>query len=203
MATSAERYCGEELFRHSHPASCDKAVPSRTIWRDRFGPPTLERSGSEHRRAVTSPLPEEEGLGEKVELSLQERRRGRKKKNSVTLYADWGDYFLHLSSIKDQEHFFGIMKRPCPTFVLIWQSEHPDNIFVMSANAGQTMGLGMDIENVDYRNLAPTSLPFHPLVEIGLRKFLDANNDLYLELNSHCPLKLRKDRLVAVWGQET
>ena len=30
-------------------------------------------------RAVTSPLPEEEGLGEKVELSLQERRRGRKK----------------------------------------------------------------------------------------------------------------------------
>ena len=41
-------------------------------------PPTLERSGSEHRRAVTSPLPEEEGLGEKVELSLQERRRGRK-----------------------------------------------------------------------------------------------------------------------------
>ena len=25
------------------------------------------------------PLPEEEGLGEKVELSLQERRRGRKK----------------------------------------------------------------------------------------------------------------------------
>ena len=43
--------------------------------------------------------------------------------NSVTLYADWGDYFLHLSSIIDQEHFFGIMKRPCPTFVQIWQSE--------------------------------------------------------------------------------
>lgn len=123
--------------------------------------------------------------------------------NSVTLYADWGDYFLHLSSIKDQEHFFGIMKRPCPTFVQIWQSEHPDDIFIMSANAGQTMGLGMDIENVDYRNLAPTSLPFHPLVEIGLRKFLDANNDLYLELNSRCPLKLWKDRLVAVWGEET
>ena len=90
--------------------------------------------------------------------------------NSVTLYAGWGDYFLHMSSIKDQEHFFGIMKRPCPTFVQIWQSEHPDNIFVMSANAGQTMGLGMDIENVDYRNLAPTYLPFHPLVELGLDK---------------------------------
>ena len=42
------------------------------------GPPTLERSGSEHRRAVTSPLREEEGLGEKVELSSQERRRDRK-----------------------------------------------------------------------------------------------------------------------------
>ena len=53
----------------SHPAKYGE---------DRFGPPTLERSGSEHRRAVTSPLPEEEGLGEKVELSLQERRRGRK-----------------------------------------------------------------------------------------------------------------------------
>jgi len=35
------------------------------------------------------------------------------------------------------------------------------------------------------------------------RKFLDANNDLYLELNSRCPLKLWKDRLVAVWGEET
>ena len=123
--------------------------------------------------------------------------------NSVTLYADWGDYFLHLSSIKDQEHFFGIMKRPCPTFVQIWQSEHPDDIFIMSANAGQTMGLGMDIENVDYRNLAPTSLPFHPLVELGLDKFIDAVNKLYVELNSRCPLKLWKDRLVAVWGEET
>ena len=39
------------------------------------GPPTLERSGSEHRRAVTSPLPEEEGLGEKVELPLAKGRR--------------------------------------------------------------------------------------------------------------------------------
>ena len=98
---------------------------------------------------------------------------------------------------------FGIMKRPCPTFVQIWQSEHPDDIFVMSANAGQTMGLGMDIENVDYRNLAPTYLPFHPLVELGLDKFIDAVNKLYVELNSHCPLKLWKDRLVAVWGEET
>ena len=43
-----------------------QAVPSRTTMAKTFdGPPTLERSGSEHRRAVTSPLPEEEGLGEK------------------------------------------------------------------------------------------------------------------------------------------
>ena len=40
------------------------------------GPPSLERSGSEHRRAVTSPLPEEEGLGEKVEPSLAKEGRG-------------------------------------------------------------------------------------------------------------------------------
>ena len=44
------------------------------------GPPTLERSGSEHRRAVTSPLPEEEGLGEKVELPLAKGRRRDSKK---------------------------------------------------------------------------------------------------------------------------
>lgn len=51
--------------------------------------------------------------------------------------------------------------------------------------------------------LAPTYLPFHPLVELGLDKFIDAVNKLYVELNSHCPLKLWKDRLVAVWGEET
>ena len=51
------------------------AVPSRTIWRDRFGPPTLERSGSEHRRAVTSP-PSEEGLGVDVEFPLRVREDG-------------------------------------------------------------------------------------------------------------------------------
>ena len=38
---------------------------------------------------------------------------------------------------------------------------------------------------------------------INKTKFIDAVNNLYLELNSHCPLKLWKDRLVAVWGQET
>ena len=55
------------------------AVPSRTIWRR----PLMVRQP--YSVAVPStggrlhpPLPEEEGLGEKVELSLQERRRGRK-----------------------------------------------------------------------------------------------------------------------------
>jgi hypothetical protein len=42
------------------------------------GPPTLERSGFEHRRAVTSFLLRRKAWLE-VELSLQERRRGRKK----------------------------------------------------------------------------------------------------------------------------
>ena len=42
-------------------------------------PPTLERSGSEYRRAVTSTLPEEEGLGEKVEPSLAKEGRGGSK----------------------------------------------------------------------------------------------------------------------------
>ena len=41
------------------------------------GPPTLERSGSEHRRAVTSFILRRKAWLE-VELSLQERRRGRK-----------------------------------------------------------------------------------------------------------------------------
>ena len=40
-------------------------------------PPTIERSGSEHRRAVTSFLLRRKAWLE-VELSLQERRRGRK-----------------------------------------------------------------------------------------------------------------------------
>ena len=54
----------------SHPAQYGE---------DRFGPTTLECSGSEHRRAVTSPLPEEEGLGEKVEPSLAKEGRGGSK----------------------------------------------------------------------------------------------------------------------------
>ena len=51
------------IARRSHPAQSGETFD---------GPPSLERSGSEHREgAVTSPLPEEEGLGEKVEPSLE------------------------------------------------------------------------------------------------------------------------------------
>ena len=38
----------QAIVRRSHPAQYGE---------DRFGPPTLERSGSEHRRAVTSSRP--------------------------------------------------------------------------------------------------------------------------------------------------
>ena len=70
--------------RRSHPAQSGE---------DRFGPPSLERGGSEHREgAVTSPLLRflppgnggteggvktiEEGLGEKVELPLERETEG-------------------------------------------------------------------------------------------------------------------------------
>ena len=53
----------QAIVRRSHPAQDGEGFDA---------PPTLERSGSEHREgAVTSPLPEEEGLGEKVEPSLE------------------------------------------------------------------------------------------------------------------------------------
>ena len=73
--------------------SLPPVVPSRKTMAKTFdGPPTLERSGSEHRRAVISfllrflsPTRGTEGVVKtiekawlEVELSLQERRRGRK-----------------------------------------------------------------------------------------------------------------------------
>ena len=54
--------------RRSHPAQHGEGFDA---------PPSLERSGSEHRRAVTSFLLRRKAWLE-VELSLQERRRGRK-----------------------------------------------------------------------------------------------------------------------------
>ena len=58
VATSAERYCNEEQKWWSQPASYSKLSPGGPIPHNMAktfdGPPTLERSGSEHRRAVTS-----------------------------------------------------------------------------------------------------------------------------------------------------
>jgi len=62
-------------------------------------PPTIKRSGSEHRRAVTSFLLRRKAWLE-VELSLQERRRGRKFSTvgrlhllvpEVSVPQDWGN----------------------------------------------------------------------------------------------------------------
>ena len=111
VATSVERYCGGEQKWWSQPVSRPPCTPNQQAIAnysklypggpiphnhgDGFdAPPTLERSGSEHRRAVTSFLLRflsptrgtegvvktiERGLVRKVEFSLQERRRGRKK----------------------------------------------------------------------------------------------------------------------------
>ena len=51
---------------------------------DRFGPPTLERSGSEHRRAVTSFLLRRKAWLE-VELPLAKGRR-RNSKNITSIF---------------------------------------------------------------------------------------------------------------------
>jgi hypothetical protein len=56
--------------RRSHPAQFGETFD---------GPPSLERSGSEHREgAVTSPLPEERGLGRKWNSLWKGRRRDSK-----------------------------------------------------------------------------------------------------------------------------
>lgn len=122
---------------------------------------------------------------------------------SVMVYADWGDYFHHLSSITDKEHFMKIMKRPCPTFVQIWECEHPDNVTVMSLNAGDTMGIGIEIEDIDWQSHPSMELPFIPEIQKTATKVFDVSTKLYSEISSHCPLKLWKDRLMAVWGEET
>ncbi len=122
---------------------------------------------------------------------------------SLILYADWGDYFQHLQPINDKEHFMGIMKRPCPTFVQIWTGQHPDKATIMSMNAGETMGIGIELTDIDYRQEAPTQIPFMYEVTEAAGKLVDVCNKLYSEIMKSCPLKLWKDRLKAVWGEET
>ena len=73
-AKSGESFDAPVIPRRSQPAKYGEGFDA---------PPTLERSGSEHRRAVTSPLPEEEGLGEKVEPSLAKEGRGGSKNPTI------------------------------------------------------------------------------------------------------------------------
>ncbi len=121
----------------------------------------------------------------------------------VTLYADWGDYFLHLDSITQIDHFDGIMKRPCPTFVEILTNDDFEKAGIMSMNGKETMGLGMDVK-VDWNGkIKPAALPYHPSVADGIIKLTEKSLKLYTEISKNCPLKLWKDRLVAVWGEET
>ena len=123
--------------------------------------------------------------------------------NSVTLYADWGDYFLHLDSITQIDHFDGIMKRPCPTFVEILTNNDFEKAGIMSMNGKETMGLGMDVK-VDWNGkIKPAALPYYPSVADGIAKLTEKSLKLYTEISKNCPLKLWKDRLVAVWGEET
>ena len=125
-------------------------------------------------------------------------------KDKVTLYADWGDYFTHLSSITDHTHFDNIMRRPCPTFVEILTNQDHTKVGLMSMNGGVTMGLGLDVDITEIEDkLTPAALPFHPLVADGCNALMKVSNKLYNEISGHCPLKLWKDRLTAVWGDET
>lgn len=121
----------------------------------------------------------------------------------VTLYADWGDYFLHLDSITNIDHFDSIMKRPCPTFVEILTNNDFEKAGIMSMNGKETMGLGLDV-NVDWKGkIKPAALPYHPSVAAGIDKLADISLKLYTEIHKDCPLKLWKDRLMAVWGEVT
>ena len=70
MATSAERYCNEEQKWWSQPASYSKLSPGGPIPHNLAktfdGPPTLERSGSEHRVGRLHPrFLRKRGLGRK------------------------------------------------------------------------------------------------------------------------------------------
>ena len=152
---------------------------------------------------------------EDVEIIYRHKMNGKKflyhhfymyltDKDKITLYADWGDYFTHLSSITDHTNFGNIMRRPCPTFVEILTNQDHTKVSLLSMNGGETMGLGIDVditETEDKPSLA--ALPFHPLVEDGCNTLIKMSNKLYNEIIDNCPLKLWKDRLNAVWGDET
>ena len=96
------------------------------------------------------------------------------------------------------------MRRPCPTFVEILTNQDHTKVGLMSMNGGETMGLGMDVDITEIEDKpSPAALPFHPLVADGCNALMKVSNKLYNEISSNCPLKLWKDRLTAVWGDET
>lgn len=95
------------------------------------------------------------------------------------------------------------MKRPCPTFVEILTNNDFEKAGIMSMNGKETMGLGMDVK-VDWNGkIKPAALPYYPSVADGIAKLTEKSLKLYTEISKNCPLKLWKDRLVAVWGEET
>ena len=71
----------QAIVRRSRPAQYGE---------DRFGPPTLERNGSEHRRAVSFSLfGHERGLVRDLELSLQERPISQTSHMPLYTYQDF------------------------------------------------------------------------------------------------------------------
>lgn len=65
------------------------------------------------------------------------------------------------------------------------------------------MGIGIELENINYRQEAPTQIPFMYEVTEAAGNLVDVSNKLYSEITKNSPLKLWKDRLKAVWGEET
>ena len=54
-----------------------------------------------------------------------------------------------------------------------------------------------------FLSIKPGALPYHPSVAGGIIKLTEKSLKLYTKISMNSPLKLRKDRLVAVWGEET
>ena len=90
------------------------------------------------------------------------------------------------------------------SIVEILTNQDHTKVSLMSMNGGETMGLGLDVDITEIKDkLTPAALPFHPLEADGCNALMKVSNKLYNEISGHCPLKLWKDRLKAVWGDET
>ena len=91
MATSAERYCNEEQ-KYKNMKSYFSIKPGATFFLGSSR--TLVYHKDDVEIIYKTKTPSGKNYYAHVYLMLG-------GENSVTLYADWGDYFLHLSSIKD------------------------------------------------------------------------------------------------------